>query len=987
MSVLAFTTSCTQGIDMEQSVNTPEGFVRISFKAQADGFDTVAVRAVDPDGLDIQNLTLFCFSEYGLFVATVNATIIPSSDTAGVFEAIVPEETHIIHFVANQNPNLYDDVDFRGKSEVEVIADMEGASGMMIYWARFEKDATLTTTIAEQIAALPDGIELLRNQAKVTIANWNNDYLNVSGFVTTNRMAFGTVAPFSPAEGFVWPGATPYVTMPRNTALMSDITDINTKAEDYIFESENSDENPISVIIKGSVPGSTEQLYYRVVLVDENGDRILVRRNHSYVINIVGKLTYGQKSFEEALTAPASNNVWVSVASWVNEIEDEQYGLYVEHTYVVLNDSQAGTQLTLNYKVTPKNGSALSDAEISWVGENTVANHTFADRTFDADGNGTVTLQLLPMTDPTRQQGTLLVKKGKLQRTIDIIVIKTQSFVPSWVGTQIFGGTTGEFVTLKFTIPETCPEELYPFSVLVSVNSLDVRAASGMNLPVIRKGDEGYGADNEYGYKYVYTVEKPGPQRLYFHTILTQTDGQTQEVTIEADYFETLTKQFTFTDHNNAITIQGLNYYNFETDSTSSDPGFAKDEDVLYRLVPQKRNAPITFDIKLIDKATSTAINAGADDEFMVYSKTLEYYAEGHDGHDAVFYPVSEEYWSQSTNGRVFMFMFSEPEKSGEDTGRYTIHLKTNCPVSEDIVRVASNQSSSYSALPVADGGSPQPYVGNSYRSVIFELANYHPFHFAAQVNGQGEYVSGQNSEAVSNVEWTYEPNQAVDISFEITSFRGSDDKSVDPFGESFEVYIDAPMLELDEARLAAYNLNSSKIRKDDDGRFVYTVDASREAERAFGYGTVLNVDAMGVDQSGERKTIPFRTTTVTSAGTITISADKEKVIFHDKQFKVSNTLISGSIQYNDGSGVKDVPQYDFVSFALTSDGTRIGSVNVGSDGSYTLNLRKEYAFNWYTDEIEFTYIHPTTELVYYAKLASLNALYSSPNVVLAAVE
>ena len=64
------------------------------------------------------------------------------------------------------------------------------------------------------------------------------------------------------------------------------------------------------------------------------------------------------------------------------------------------------------------------------------------------------------MSNSTRQQGTLLIKKGKLQRTIDIIVIKTQYFTPSWVGTQIFGSTTGEHVTLKFTIPESCPEPL-----------------------------------------------------------------------------------------------------------------------------------------------------------------------------------------------------------------------------------------------------------------------------------------------------------------------------------------------------------------------------------------------------------------------------------------------------------------------------------------------------------------------------------------------
>lgn len=315
----------------------------------------------------------------------------------------------------------------------------------------------------------------------------------------------------------------------------------------------------------------------------------------------------------------------------------------------------------------------------------------------------------------------------------------------------------------------------------------------------------------------------------------------------------------------------------------------------------------------------------------------------------------------------------------------YTIHLKTNCAVSEDVVRVASNNTMSNSALPVGGGGTPLPYTGQSYRSVIFELANYRPFHFAALVNGQGEYERYAVAEKVSNLEWSYVPNQDVDISFEITSFKGSDNKSVDPFGEEFEVIIDAPMLDLDLTRLTAYNLNDTKITRRADGKFVYTVAADRGAERAFGYGTVLNADEMGVDQTGERKTIPFKTNTITSAGTITISSNKEQVVFYDKQFKVTNSQISGTIQYtDDGVTMIDVPQYDFVAFARTSDGTRIGSVNVGANGAYSLNLRKEYSFNWYTDAIEFDYIHPVTKKVYEAKVTSLNSLFTSPNVVLA---
>lgn len=58
--------------------------------------------------------------------------------------------------------------------------------------------------------------------------------------------------------------------------------------------------------------------------------------------------------------------------------------------------------------------------------------------------------------------------------------------------------------------------------VLISVDALDIRNESGMSLPVIKSGDEGYGADNGIGYKYVLTVTETGKQSVYLETILEQ---------------------------------------------------------------------------------------------------------------------------------------------------------------------------------------------------------------------------------------------------------------------------------------------------------------------------------------------------------------------------------------------------------------------------------------------------------------------------------
>lgn len=993
-NILAVMLCCAMGLvscsdedlhDLPGQYDAPEGYVKVSFEADIQEMEVVKVRGVDPDGVDVHNMTLFCFNPYGLFITTVDATLSKVTATTGTFEAEIPEETKILHFVANQNSALYDNKDFINKTEASVIADMEGASGMLVYWARFEASDN-GLKLKEELADLPNGIVLIRNQAKVSIANWNTPFIDITGFVTTNIHAFGTVAPYSNEENFVWPGTTPYITLPHNTVMMSDIEEVNTKKEDYIFEHENTIDNPVSVIIRGVPQGETREKYFRVALVDAEGEQLMIRRNHSYVLNISGRLSHGSDTFAEALEAPFTNNVWISIDSWVKAVEDADFKLEVKETGIVLDADKAGMDYKIYYTVTSKNGSLVGadKANVSWLGGNDVAQHNFVSHEFTLNGNvgeGCVTIKLNPMVNDI-QTGTLLVKKGRLQRTVEINVIRTQVFTPAWVGTQVFGGETGQFVTVKFTVPEECPDILYPFPVLVTVNSLDVRSASGMQLPVIRKDDdEWFGADYpNHEYKYEYIVESPGVHRLYFQNILTHEDGDMESVWLEAKHFETLEKVFEFSGSQRSITVSGLN--EFYGGSSSS---YAKDEVIYYKLVPKKRYAHVDFNMVMMDNSTNPAraINVGANDEFLLYSKSLDHYEDdeaipGGLSHECNYYEVSENYWKTSSNGRVVMFMPKDPTPT--NTGHYALHLKTNRPISDDVVRIASNTTENPSALP-SNGGAY--YTGNSYRSMIFELATYHPFHFAARVNGQGENAVGQNEESVSNIELTYQPNQNVDISFDVTSFKGPDGACVDPFGESFEIYIDAPMLSIDDSRLAACNLNGDKLyaHPSVNGRFVYKVESTREAERNFGTGSALLLDESATSQIGERKTLPFKTNRITTAGEIKISSNEEKVVYYSKTFRMRNKMITGSIQYNDGSTVRNVPKDAFVAFARTKDGVRIGSVDVTEDGRYSLNLRSEYEFNWTMDQIEFDFNIGGVD--YDCKIGSLSELFNSPDVVL----
>ena len=1059
--------------------DVPEGYTKITFRANmASPTIGVDTRAVDPDGLDVNNMTLFCFNEFGLYISSEEAQIVPGSKSqdniseSGEYTVVVPSNTHIIHFLANHSSGLYDEKDFPGQTESMVVANMEGGSGMLVYWSRFAMDANSDKSIEEQLRELTytingneyKGVKLIRNQAKVAIENWETNYFVVTGFRTVNIPAFGTVAPHHPNRKFDivedWESTEEFVTLPNNQALMSDISDINTKQSDYIFESENSGDKLISVIIKGHAKGKTEadDKYYRVVMQNEDGSNFMIRRNHHYSIRITGMLTFGQDTFEKALTAAASNNAWISIDEWVNEISDGVETLWVEQTsYVLSSDIYAGTDWSFPYKYTINGKGDSTAPTVTWI-DNNVAYNTITNNYNKTTGAGTVTLRLYPMYEGNEQQiGSLLIKHGKLQRKVTIYIIRTQYFTPSWISAQVFG-VAQEHVTLMFSIPETCPDALFPFTVLISVNHLDVRSESGQQLPVYIKGEEGYfGTDWEgINYKYAYTVTEPGKHRLHMRSILKHEDGDEEDVHLEADFFETITKTVIFSGYDVAhrrVFVDGLHNYG---------NAYAEDEELYYMLVPQKKAAPIVFTLMLQERQADGSYKAynhangyrANQDEFLVYTKSLSFYDDYFQDNPGQYDEIKDLAWegeiiyfneSQwTTNGRMMAFrpfnygtensnsLTNDPDGLQTD-GTYSIYMLTNSSQNKDVVRVGSNTTKNPHAFTYDRDKKPYDhtqYDGNEYRSVIFDVAHYRPYRFAAQIKisdgtvgseititpADNELLSnethGSQEESVDDVMFSYKPGQEVDILFDITSFKGSDGRSVHPFGEhfgtEFEVYIDAPMLEIDYGRLDPMwlksnnpNLTVDKLRKHPTiaGRFIYTVERLREDERQYGFAPAHNKDLSTSDydeygrvrtgvtqnQAGERKKLPFKKTAITIGGDIMISSQTEEVVYWEKRFSVDTKHLTGEI-YFDKNGVRTkMPKDAFVAFVRLRTGARIGVVSIVEDGKFELNLRDEYQFAWEDDSIDFYYTDSSTGDVYsynymengVEKAVDLNLLYN----------
>lgn len=1018
--------------------DTPqEGYVRIDFHTDVPVMSEVQTKAVDPDGGGVQNMQVFCFDGNGIFITTVKADLTADAPQSGSTASLsgkvsvtVPEHAVMLQLVGNQNLTFFEEDAYRGMTETEVMSSLEASAGRMIYWARKTVDELRQCTTAAT------AVKLLRNQAKITLSVESGVNFVNEGWIIVNSNAFGTVAPFNPeTETFTAPTIqNPFVTLPDNDAKLGDYLDVRTNDEEYIFESANSDSEPIDFIVKGSQDGGGS-LYYRISIIDKDGNYLPVLRNHHYTVNIAGPLYYGVETFAEALTTPPTNNVWISVSDNISQVQDNENRLSVEKTSVVIGEEEfvlPDHEYVLSYTVESLTGGSVSQATVSWLDGNDVARPAFGHVFDTSTGTGTITINLNDMGDRSKREGTLLVKYGRLSRKIKIVTVKKQQFTPAWITTNVYGSKTGENVTMMFHIPEDCPAEFFPMDVLVSVNDLDVRNASGMVLPVITNGEEGYGQDNGIGYKYVLTVDEPGVQRIYLETIVDHVASDVVNVTIEAKHFESLTKTATFkTETNYNILLHNLRSYVAEMPA---------DEAIYYYFVPQKKNARVEFQAHLgqvfrenpgagnYDQTYTDALGTyyvkyvtpNMDyvtpnvDEFLLYSENLEH---NHDLPSGTryyfdFYNIDASKWSE-TEGRVMGFYRNS--NAPADDGA-VLHLKTNTPKADEVVRIATNPYGSPSITTGTKGDnvvvdySVETSTGTGlYKSAVFELTTFNPFHFSAQVkdkNGiktpaypySGDF--GQAEPVVDYVQLTYEPGQKVDVEFDVTSFKSNmqyvadeDQVSVDPFGTAFEIYIDAPTLELDEDAVAAAGL-SSKIMKDSSvpGRVIYKVDADREEERVNGKSSIAALAADGatkdavtketitVNQAGERKNVPFKTKNIVSAGDITISSDEDVVVYYKKTFKIQNSSITGKLMFREnGTSVKEIPVGSFVPFEALPSYNRIGTVAVEqTDGTFELRLRSEYEYSWSTGRVKFQY---TADGKTYEKtFTSLSNLYDTLN-------
>ena len=916
-------TSCADDVVTQQnSGTTANDDIRLKVTANIPVPKQVITRDIDPDGLGVNTLWLFCFNEYGEYIGRREAGNFATTDRVGYysFDVDIPGSTRRIHFLSNVYLDEFNDRDNFGRNETTVIPSFVSASGRMCYWGRvaFSDENELTQF------STGGNVTLYRNQAQV---RWDTNLpegMHIYGYAICNRRAWGTIAPFNTeAEAnavFNFTLDNPYVTEPAEEyqILASDPTNVTVQGDEsegdphYIFENPNTLDAPVYAIMRIGIDYQTEDeaKYYKIMFVDDEKNQLEIYRNYEYVIRITGlPESMGYETFEEAKNGVAANNAWVSVDPEIPELTDGNTTVSITNGTTQVFTTGGNQSIAFTYD------GAASDISVEWLEDG--RNVSSSSPTITSNGNShSIDITLNTPTDEPRM-GTLLLRTGEFTRQIKVYLVRPFSFEPVWVSTGV-PMNKGERMSMTFVIPNNYPEELFPIECKIATNKMNANNDLGEQLPIVIEQCEYDVTDDngqevhvtsDLGYKYVYTATEPGVQEIFF--TLNTSDGDDFGVTwdgsecpwnesgeahghvfIEADYFNDAHRLVKFQDgtSNRRITL---------TDSDLNNPGFRTME------IAPTVNQPIAVTVNFEADNWNAAPQSGT--VMRIAATTVQPDFDNMDQSERNLYQNE----TPSEEGVVDYYYINIPN----NTTSLTLHFITNTSDVEDIIRFSIDKE---------NGLNPDLDERYLYKSAGVELrANPERFTF-------GEFSVYDDNASVTGVK--YGLNQPVFVSFNIPQEAAQ--------------YNDVTF------HLATQNL----VPTDNN---IYQL-----AETEGGYNFTVPQNTTGT------VTLNFLTNRIANGETITIEAIDNTALFTPASVTFSNSPIRGTITL-DGT---DAPQLTTGSFITLErkNGTRVGIITVtnvdnSNIASYRIDLRSEYNF---TMDEELT--------IYYNSLIGTGDIYQA---------
>lgn len=550
--------SCTdtQLVQGDEATVLPNGDILLKTEVSILDAPQMNTRSIDPDGLVITNIWFLCFDANDSYIGRRQATILSQDISSSTYSLTVsvPKSTKITHVIGNLDLDGFNAP--AGISETTLIPTLVSSSGRMTYWARKEFNGEPTS---QEI----NGLQLLFNQAKVSFVN--NTTLTVQGFALCNIRAWGTTAPFNPSNeadpfGFDLNNFNNlYITSPdaEHLQLSPDPDDVLTTAEQYLFEDPNTLLEPVYAIFK------IDSKYYKIMFVDGESNLLPIYRNYNYKITINGvPQGFGYTTFDEAKNGTAANNAWVSIDPEVPSLSDGTNSLDIPGGVSYVYTTGGNVEIPFTYKGT-------GNVSVSWLqndGSVSASVPSLSEPVESETGVKSYNIKV-SVAQPTDilSKGVILLRAGNFTRYINLFLMKEMEFKPVLVSSPI-PQNKGEYVTMTFSIPDNYPEELFPITCKIATNRMNPINMGENHFTTIVEDceyqithtDSQTGQTTvdthttDWGYKFAYTINKPGPQEI--HLTMNSSIGNDPEgsvigckepsgvahthIFLEADYFK-----------------------------------------------------------------------------------------------------------------------------------------------------------------------------------------------------------------------------------------------------------------------------------------------------------------------------------------------------------------------------------------------------------------------------------------------------------------
>lgn len=934
--VMSFTVfSCTVDKEWKDSAVHNEMFdkdgnVMLHFMMHTSDIPEVNTRAVDPDGYGIGSLWLFCFDEGRHYVGRVRASVNMTEQTEnalrGSFRAKVSGSVRYLHFIANANVADFDDARNLGRLDTEIIPELTSTSGLLVYWG-FRKFAD-----RNELAAFASGkgteVSLLRNQARIryrrTSAAGN---LSIKGMAILNQYAVGTVAPLrrNRDELFEFGSASeierPTLCADEDKVAAVPPSDVmrwgSERTGFFVFEHENTFDNQMFLIFRISTSGGERQdgewtakdRYYKIAIIDRQGNHMPILRNHDYVIQFNGLPEMGgYATFKEAVNGTASNNVWVSIEQSVPFISDGRSTLSViGETTQIITEKSLGSDGTyqIGYTWYDATSSRQISPEVTWIQNTGIADTEIVNRfepgTSGQHGRGRIIIRPRGIGAP--QQGLLQIKAGKFIRAVKLISLANFSFVPVWTSSGM-PERAGETVTLFFTVPDDYPKELLPLDVKIACNlfsdngtNVDMKGENAfLDVLVeecnfeVNEGSRKVTYKRDWPHKYVYSVNRTGLHKVNFKTLVndyTPRSGEESRIEffLEAEAFATVRSLVRMNSDDTGYRLE------LGVGEKSGIRWVLPEDDGIVELSPvADRN--YHFHFRLRDGNRLIRPNPG--EVFRVYmdvSRICPLPGVSALGSEPLF-----------DRDKGYYYLYTVPAALPRDYEQrgIAIPVKTLRPDYNTYLRVASM---------LEENGTPS---GNSraYRSAVMYVKSHQPYHLGFSMEG--------NSGSTSVMDIGYGPQVPVRLNVEIPQ------EVLDESPEGVDCLIRTSHL--------VPSGNETKLNKTDGGYWFRT--------------------------RKRRETFRMETNAVASSEILVLSGYGQKILFDEARVEIRNRRISGRLRLPGGESFDRMTP--FISLER-NDGTRIGVLEVmvesgGNEAAFTVDLRTEYKLNM-NEQIYIRYV------------------------------